>query len=55
MIRPTLTPTLPGTRWAVLALLTATAALAFDAGRTSCNHTPTQSPNGSHFPHVSAR
>lgn len=42
MIRPTLTPALPGTRWAVLALLTATAALAFDAGRQVCPHAPTQ-------------
>lgn len=43
MTRPTLTPTLPGTRWAVLAMLTATAALAFDAGRTVCPHAPIQS------------
>lgn len=34
MIRPT--PTLPGSRWAVLALLVAAAALAFDLGRDSC-------------------
>jgi len=30
------TPTLHGTRYAVLALLVATAALAFDLGRDSC-------------------
>lgn len=29
-------PTLHGTRFAVLALLVATAALAFDAGRSAC-------------------
>ena len=40
MTRSTLTPTLPGTRWAVLALLTATAALAFDAGRQVSPHAP---------------
>jgi len=34
MIRTT--PTLHGTRYAVLALLVATAALAFDAGRNAC-------------------
>ena len=35
--------TLHGSRWAVLALLVATAALAFDAGRSSCpNPTPVQ-------------
>ena len=34
MIRTT--PTLHGTRYAVLALLLATAALAFDAGRNVC-------------------
>jgi hypothetical protein len=28
--------TLHGSRWAVLALLVATAALAFDAGRSAC-------------------
>ena len=43
MIRPTLTPTLPGSRWAVSALLIATAALAFDAGRTACPCQPAQS------------
>lgn len=43
MIRPTLTPTLPGSRWAVSALLIATAALAFDAGRAVCPHAPVQS------------
>lgn len=42
MTRPILTTTLPGTRWAVLALLTATAALAFDAGRAVCPHAPAQ-------------
>jgi hypothetical protein len=43
MTRPASAATLPGSRWAVLALLTATAALAFDAGRTVCqsNATPT--------------
>ena len=30
------TPTLHGTRYAVLALLVATAALAFDLGRNAC-------------------
>jgi hypothetical protein len=34
MIRTT--PTLHGSRWAVLALLVASAALAFDAGRNVC-------------------
>ena len=34
MIRTT--PTLHGSRWAVLALLVATAALAFDLGSHSC-------------------
>jgi hypothetical protein len=34
MIRTT--PTLHGTRWAVLALVVATAALAYDAGRNVC-------------------
>jgi hypothetical protein len=29
-------PTLHGTRYAVLALLVATAAIAFDAGRSAC-------------------
>ena len=37
------TRTLHGTRWAVLALLVATAALAFDAGRETCrNSAPVQ-------------
>jgi hypothetical protein len=34
MIRTT--PTLHGTRWAVLALLVASAALAYDLGRDTC-------------------
>jgi hypothetical protein len=34
MIRTT--PTLHGSRWAVLALLVATAALAYDLGRETC-------------------
>jgi hypothetical protein len=34
MIRTT--PTLHGTQWAVLALLVASAALAFDLGRSAC-------------------
>lgn len=42
MIGTILTATLPGSRWAVLALLTATAALAFDAGRAVCPHAPAQ-------------
>ena len=37
------TSTLHGSRWAVLALLVATAALAFDAGRNACpNSVPVQ-------------
>jgi hypothetical protein len=41
MIRTT--PTLHGTRYAVLALLVATAALAFDLGRETCpNPAPVQ-------------
>ena len=35
------TPTLHGSRYAVLALLVATAALAFDLGRSAC---PTSAP-----------
>jgi hypothetical protein len=41
MIRPI--PTLHGTALAVSALLIATAALAFDAGRTACPCQPAQS------------
>lgn len=41
MIRTT--RTLHGTRFAVLAIITAAAALAFDAGRAVCPHAPTQS------------
>jgi hypothetical protein len=55
MTRSAFAATLPGSRWAVLALLTATAALAFDAGRTSCNHTPAHSPHGSHNAPLFAR
>lgn len=41
MIRTT--PTLHGSRWAVLALLVASAALAHDLGRSSCpNPAPVQ-------------
>jgi hypothetical protein len=43
MTRPASAATLPGSRWAVLALLTATAALAFDAGRNACPSQPAQS------------
>ena len=44
MIRTT--PTLHGSRYAVLALLVASAALAFDIGRDTCpNHAPVQTLN----------
>ena len=36
MIRTNHTPTLPGSRWAVLALLVASAALAYDLARDTC-------------------
>jgi hypothetical protein len=37
--------TLPGSRWAVLALLVAAATLAFDLGRETCpNPAPVQPP-----------
>lgn len=55
MTRPTIAPTLPGSCWAVLALLTATAALAFDAGRTSCTNPPAPSHHGTHHTQLSAR
>lgn len=44
MTRTNHSATLPGTRWAVLALLTATAALAWHEARQGCHHRTAPSP-----------
>ena len=48
-------PTLNGSALAVSALIIAAAALAFDAGRTSCTHPTASSPNGPHHAKLFAR
>lgn len=48
-------PALHGSALAVSALVIAAAALAFNAGRTSCTNLPAQSPHGSHHAQLSAR